>query len=66
VERQALGAIVKPPPGQKDPIPEPQLGLLAGVAAERPFISGYYTRRMRSGPRFGTGTFGDMGCTFFG
>jgi predicted dehydrogenase len=53
-----------PRPDRSDPIP-PKLnwdGWL-GVAAERPFIAGYYhPGNWRKRLDFGTGTFGDMGC----
>jgi predicted dehydrogenase len=53
-----------PRPDRKDPVP-PGLnwdGWL-GVAAGRPFISGYYHPGVwRKRLDFGTGTFGDMGC----
>jgi predicted dehydrogenase len=53
-----------PRPDRRDRVPE-QLswdGWL-GVAADRPFISGYYhPSEWRKRLDFGTGTFGDMGC----
>ena len=53
-----------PRPDRSDPIP-PDLnwdGWL-GVAADRPFIRGYYhPADWRKRLDFGTGTFGDMGC----
>ncbi|MDB5348841.1 MAG: hypothetical protein JWN86_88 [Planctomycetota bacterium] len=53
-----------PRPDRTDPIPQ---GLnwdaWLGVAAERPFIAGYYhPGEWRKRLDFGTGTFGDMGC----
>jgi predicted dehydrogenase len=54
----------RPRPDRKDPVP----ATLAwdswlGVAAERPFIAGYYHPGVwRKRLDFGTGTFGDMGC----
>jgi predicted dehydrogenase len=53
-----------PRPMKTDPVPE---GLdwngWLGVAAERPFIAGYYhPGNWRKRLDFGTGTFGDMGC----
>jgi predicted dehydrogenase len=53
-----------PRPKKSDPIPK---GLdwdaWLGVAAERPFITGYYhPGNWRKRLDFGTGTFGDMGC----
>ncbi len=53
-----------PRPDRSDPIP-PKLNwdFWLGVAAERPFISGYYhPGEWRKRLDFGTGTFGDMGC----
>jgi predicted dehydrogenase len=53
-----------PRPNRSDPVP-PDLnwdGWL-GVAAERPFLKGYYhPGEWRKRLDFGTGTFGDMGC----
>jgi predicted dehydrogenase len=53
-----------PRPDRRDPVPA-QLswdGWL-GVAAERPFLRGYYhPSEWRKRLDFGTGTFGDMGC----
>ena len=53
-----------PRPDRSDPVPQ---GLdwdhWLGVAASRPFISGYYhPGEWRKRLDFGTGTFGDMGC----
>jgi predicted dehydrogenase len=53
-----------PKPAKTDPVPE---GLAwdewLGVAAERPFIKGYYhPGNWRKRLDFGCGTFGDMGC----
>ncbi len=53
-----------PRPQRSDPVPA---GLnwdqWLGVAAERPFINGYYhPGNWRKRLDFGTGTFGDMGC----
>ncbi len=51
-------------PKRVDPVP-PTLNwdLWLGVAAERPFIAGYYhPSEWRKRLDFGTGTFGDMGC----
>ena len=57
--------------GDKNPRPDRQDRIPAalnwdfwlGVAAERPFISGYYhPAEWRKRLDFGTGTFGDMGC----
>jgi predicted dehydrogenase len=53
-----------PRPQKSDPVPA---GLdwdkWLGVAAERPFINGYYhPGNWRKRLDFGTGTFGDMGC----
>jgi predicted dehydrogenase len=53
-----------PRPDRKDPVPANLNwdGWL-GVAAERPFLSGYYhPGQWRKRLDFGTGTFGDMGC----
>ena len=53
-----------PRPRRVDPIPKNMdwNGWL-GVAAERPFIAGYYhPGEWRKRLDFGTGTFGDMGC----
>ncbi len=53
-----------PRPTRQDPIPAKLNwdGWL-GVAAERPFIAGYYhPGEWRKRLDFGTGTFGDMGC----
>ena len=54
----------KPRPDRVDPVP-PDLNwdFWLGVAAERPFLSGYYhPAEWRKRLDFGTGTFGDMGC----
>ena len=53
-----------PRPDRTDPVPD---GLnwdgWIGVAAERPFLKGYYhPGNWRKRLDFGTGTFGDMGC----
>jgi predicted dehydrogenase len=53
-----------PRPDRRDPVPA---GLdwdaWLGVAAERPFLRGYYhPAEWRKRLDFGTGTFGDMGC----
>jgi predicted dehydrogenase len=53
-----------PRPDRRDPVPADLSwdGWL-GVAAERPFIRGYYhPSEWRKRLDFGTGTFGDMGC----
>jgi predicted dehydrogenase len=54
----------KPRPTRIDPIPaELSWNGWLGVAAERPFIGGYYhPGEWRKRLDFGTGTFGDMGC----
>jgi predicted dehydrogenase len=54
----------KPRPGRTDPVPaELSWNGWLGVAAERPFIAGYYhPGEWRKRLDFGTGTFGDMGC----
>ena len=53
-----------PRPDRTDPIPEGfNWDLWLGVAADRPFIEGYYhPASWRKRLDFGTGTFGDMGC----
>ncbi len=53
-----------PRPDRSDPVP-PELNWndWLGVAAERPFIKGYYhPAEWRKRLDFGSGTFGDMGC----
>ncbi|MFO0893262.1 MAG: Gfo/Idh/MocA family oxidoreductase [Isosphaeraceae bacterium] len=53
-----------PKPDRQDPVP-PELSWdrWLGVAADRPFIAGYYhPGEWRRRLDFGTGTFGDMGC----
>jgi predicted dehydrogenase len=53
-----------PRPNRHDPVP-PSLNWdeWLGVAAERPFVAGYYhPAEWRKRLDFGTGTFGDMGC----
>ncbi len=53
-----------PRPDRHDPVP-PELDWngWVGVAAERPYIKGYYHPGVwRKRLDFGTGTFGDMGC----
>jgi predicted dehydrogenase len=54
----------KPRPHRKDPVPAKlDWDGWLGVAAERPFIAGYYHPGVwRKRLDFGTGTFGDMGC----
>jgi predicted dehydrogenase len=51
-------------PERKDPVPANlNWDAWLGVAAERPFIAGYYHPSVwRKRLDFGTGTFGDMGC----
>lgn len=51
-------------PDRKDPVPAGfDWDLWLGVAADRPFIKGYYhPGEWRKRLDFGTGTFGDMGC----
>jgi predicted dehydrogenase len=53
-----------PRPDRRDPIPEGlNWDFWLGVAAERPFLAGYYhPGNWRKRLDFGTGTFGDMGC----
>jgi predicted dehydrogenase len=53
-----------PRPDRKDPIPTDfNWDSWLGVAAERPFLKGYYhPSEWRKRLDFGTGTFGDMGC----
>jgi predicted dehydrogenase len=53
-----------PRPDRKDPVPEGlNWDFWLGVAAERPFLKGYYhPANWRKRLDFGTGTFGDMGC----
>jgi len=53
-----------PRPDRTDPVPETlNWDHWIGVAAERPFIKGYYhPGEWRKRLDFGTGTFGDMGC----
>ena len=53
-----------PRPDRTDPIPSTlNWDSWIGVAAERPFIKGYYHPEVwRKRLDFGTGTFGDMGC----
>ena len=51
-------------PNRVDKVPETlNWDMWLGVAAERPFINGYYhPGQWRKRLDFGTGTFGDMGC----
>jgi predicted dehydrogenase len=53
-----------PRPRRADPVPEGlNWDFWLGVAAERPFLTGYYhPGEWRKRLDFGTGTFGDMGC----
>jgi predicted dehydrogenase len=53
-----------PRPDRRDPVPaDLNWDEWLGVAAERPFIRGYYhPGEWRKRLDFGTGTFGDMGC----
>jgi predicted dehydrogenase len=53
-----------PRPARQDTVPASlNWDLWLGVAAERPFIAGYYhPSEWRKRLDFGTGTFGDMGC----
>jgi predicted dehydrogenase len=53
-----------PQPDRKDPVPATlNWDFWLGVAAERPFLAGYYhPAEWRKRLDFGTGTFGDMGC----
>jgi predicted dehydrogenase len=53
-----------PRPARKDKVPAGlNWDLWLGVAAERPFLDGYYhPGEWRKRLDFGTGTFGDMGC----
>jgi predicted dehydrogenase len=54
----------KPRPDRTDPVPQGlDWNAWLGVAAERPYVSGYYhPSNWRKRLDFGTGTFGDMGC----
>jgi predicted dehydrogenase len=54
----------RPRPDHADPVPQGMdWDLWLGVAADRPFIDGYYhPGSWRKRLDFGTGTFGDMGC----
>jgi len=55
------------PPAKADPVPSTlDWDLWLGVAAQRPFVSGYYhPGQWRKRLDFGTGTFGDMGCHIY-
>ncbi|MBI5693458.1 MAG: Gfo/Idh/MocA family oxidoreductase [Verrucomicrobia bacterium] len=55
------------PPEKSDPVPDSlNWDLWLGVAAERPFVKGYYhPGNWRKRLDFGTGTFGDMGCHIY-
>ena len=64
LERQGLGRPASPGPTAQDPVPASlNWDVWLGVAADRPFIAGYYhPGNWRKRLDFGTGTFGDMGC----
>ena len=55
------------PPAKASPVPSTlNWDLWLGVAAERPFVEGYYhPGNWRKRLDFGTGTFGDMGCHIY-
>lgn len=57
----------EPIPDRSDPIPEGfNWDLWLGVAAERPYLEGYYhPGNWRKRVDFGTGSLGDMGCHIF-